>query len=165
MKLFAWIKELFTAIYRWFSRKFVNFRMTDNVYQQICSTIGARPAESGGMLGSSDGGKTIDAYYFDVSSANSSNTYTPDTNALNRIIGEWNQRGIQFCGMIHSHPLGYAGPSLPDYEYADRILTAMKLPRNLIYLPIVQVHDPAKHQITIHFYVRTDRQRKREDAA
>jgi hypothetical protein len=64
--------------------------ITKQVYDQICRTIGRHPAETGGMLGSSDGGNTIDHYYFDRSASTTGNTYSPDTATLNQVITNHN---------------------------------------------------------------------------
>ena len=127
-------------------------RFTPEVLEQIRETIGSRHAETGGMLGTTDGGRTIDHFYFDRSASVSGVTYSPDTDTLNDVIAKWNEQGIKFCGFIHSHPLGSKAPSLGDYIYAKRILSCMELPNDTMMMPIVQVFCPKKRCIAIEYY-------------
>ena len=92
-------------------------KMTRQVYDQICNTIGRRPPESGGILGSSDGGKTIDRFYFDATAKVTGGTYSPDTEVINRVLAHWDIQDILLVGFVHSHPKGYAKPSEGDYRY------------------------------------------------
>lgn len=126
--------------------------MTDVVYEAIRNTIGRCHPESGGMLGSSDGGKTITHYYFDRHAQTSGATYSPDTETLNQVIRQWETEGVLFVGMIHSHPTGYIKPSQGDFLYAERILQAMQLPNDTLYTPIVQVSSELNGDIQIYPY-------------
>ena len=91
-------------------------KMTRQVYDQICNTIGRCPPESGGILGSSDGGKTIDRFYFDATAKVTGGTYSPDTEVINRVLAHWDTQDILLVGFVHSHPKGYAKPSEGDYR-------------------------------------------------
>ena len=99
--------------------------MTRQVFDQIRNTIGRCHPESGGILGSSDGGKTIDHFYFDSTARTTGGTYSPDTAVLNRILKEWNDKGITLEGFVHSHPWGHTAPSTEDIKYAKRIMEAL----------------------------------------
>ena len=99
--------------------------LTRQVWNEIRATIGRHPAETGGILGSGDGGRTIDHFYFDRSAHTTGSTYKPDTAAINRVIREWNDQGVQFIGFIHSHPRGHTVPSSEDIRYAKRIMEAL----------------------------------------
>lgn len=125
---------------------------TTEVYEEICRTIGTRRPESGGILGSSDGGRTIDYYYFDSTASTSGATYQPDTEAINTVIKSWNQMDISFVGVIHSHPWGCNTPSVGDYIYASNIIDAMDLPNDILYTPIVQVDSKLDGNIKIYSY-------------
>lgn len=112
-------------------------KFTPKVSQQIEKTIGTFPAEQGGMLGSSDGGKTIDHFYWDRQADTSKVTYTPNVELINNeILPKWNASGISLVGFVHSHPLGFMRPSGGDIVYAKRLLKALDEDR--LYLPIVQ---------------------------
>lgn len=110
---------------------------TPEVYQQIYQSIGAFPAEQGGMLGSSDGGKTIDHFYWDRQADTSCVTYSPNVGLINKkILPEWNEIDIKLVGFVHSHPRVSISPSCGDAVYAKNLLTALDEER--FYLPIVQ---------------------------
>ena len=125
--------------------------MTKQVLDQIEQSIGRHPAETGGILGSSDGGRTIDHYYFDAAAHRTSSTYTPNIREINRIIADWNSRGILFMGMIHSHPKGCTKPSEGDLEYAKAIISNVDV-NGKLYMPIVQVNTPPDGKIRLHSY-------------
>ena len=127
-------------------------RCSSEVLEQIQETIGSRPAETGGILGTSDDGKTIDHFFFDEKASVSGVTYSPDTDTLNDVIEKWNDEGVMFCGFIHSHPRGCISPSGGDYFYAERILSCMKLPNDTMVMPIVQVICPKRRSIAVGYY-------------
>ena len=127
-------------------------RFSPDVLRQIQETIGSRREESGGILGTTDGGKTIDHFYFDKNASVSSMTYSPNTAALNDVIEAWNKQDVMFCGFIHSHPRGCKTPSFDDYLYAERILSCMELPNDTMIMPIVQVYCPKKRLFSINYY-------------
>ena len=110
---------------------------TDGVFRQIEYTVGSQPAEQGGVLGGSSDG-FVSRFNFDRSAARSGVTYSPDTATLNALMkGRWNPRGIRLRGFVHSHPVGFNGPSEGDRRYASRILSAIPDLDELL-LPIVQ---------------------------
>ena len=75
-------------------------RIVKSIYCAILGTIGMLPAETGGMLGSSDGGMTIDHFYFDESAATTSIEYSPDVKTLrNHVVPEWKARGVEVVGL------------------------------------------------------------------
>lgn len=111
--------------------------LTREVYQQISCSLGAIPSEQGGMLGSSDGGKTIDHFYWDIKADTTCVTYSPNIELINKkILPEWNKKGVRLVGVVHSHPKGSISPSGGDAVYAEKLLTALNEER--FYLPIVQ---------------------------
>lgn len=113
-------------------------KITQEVYREIETTIGALPEEQGGMLGSSDGGNTIDHFYWDTNAATSSVTYSPNTDIINRdILPAWNKNNVRLVGFVHSHPKGFTRPSGGDLIYVQRLLEALDEER--FVMPIVQV--------------------------
>lgn len=108
------------------------------VIEAVYSSIGQLPAETGGILGAAEGTAHIAHYLFEVSSRNSSVTYTPDHQELNRIFSqEWGPQGIRLRGFVHSHPAGMTSPSEGDRVYAGRILENIP-DLSALFLPIVQ---------------------------
>lgn len=126
--------------------------MTRQVYDQICQTIGKYPVETGGALGSSDGGNTIDRFYFDFSAQTTGNTYSPNTKVLNRVIAMWNAKGIELVGFIHSHPEGSITLSREDCQYGKAIMKAMDV-HGRLFMPIVNVNNPPDGKVKIFPYV------------
>jgi molybdopterin/thiamine biosynthesis adenylyltransferase/proteasome lid subunit RPN8/RPN11 len=125
--------------------------ITRQVYDQICRTIGRHPAETGGMLGSGDGGNTIDHYYFDHTAITTDATYSPDSEVLNHILSAWNAKGVELAGFIHSHPRGCTAPSQGDARYVKAIMEALDVHGSL-FMPIVQVSNPPDGKVEIHPY-------------
>jgi proteasome lid subunit RPN8/RPN11 len=112
--------------------------ITREVLKQIEDSVGRKPAETGGPLGGKREGFLVEHFYFDSSSTRSGVTYSPDDIQLNRLFrDEWNPRGINLLGFVHSHPSGIRGPSTGDLVYARRILHAIPDLEYLL-LPIVQ---------------------------
>ena len=132
-----------------------------HILDEIRQTIGSLPAESGGILGSNDGGRTITHYYFDRTATTTSGTYTPDTDAINKVIEGWEKNGIQFVGFIHSHPGHHSAPSSEDHRYGIRIMNAMDM-KGCFFMPIVNVSNPPEGNIEIHPYVINQSRRLRK---
>ena len=124
--------------------------ITARVWNEICGTIGMNHAETGGILGSSDGGHTIDNYYFDCTARTTGGTYTPDIDAVNKKIAEWNKDGIHYVGPIHSHPRGFINPSAEDCRYGVRIMKAIGI--SSLFMPIVNVNNPPDGQVQFYPY-------------
>lgn len=95
-------------------------RITKCVYQKIMDTIGKYPHETGGVLGIKDG--TVCKYFFDKKSIGKDDTYSPDVDSINNIISEWEREGIEYAGMIHSHPDDMKKLSYADVYYANKLM-------------------------------------------
>ena len=124
--------------------------ITDEVYNELCRTLGCRRPEQGGILGSSDG-KKIDHYYHDYSADCTGGTYTMDVGALNKVIHDWNDNGIRLVGLIHSHPNGVIKPSFGDAKQASKIIETMDV-NGEFFTPIVQVSPALNGEIRIYPY-------------
>ena len=98
---------------------------TSKVFHDIMRALGSQEPEQGGVLGSSDGGSTINHFYYDKTASVSSSTYTPDVSRINKLLKSWNINGIRMVGIVHSHPTGYFTPSNGDQIYAARILASL----------------------------------------
>jgi proteasome lid subunit RPN8/RPN11 len=122
--------------------------VTKTVLRETHGTIGSRPAETGGLLGSSDG-KTIDYFHFDEFAQTTDSTYSPDVEALCPVLSDCKERGIEVVGFIHSHPKGIPRPSQGDMDYAAAIMETNSLEQ--LVLPIVQ--SGADGDFAIHGYI------------
>lgn len=107
-------------------------------FNALRSTVGSRPAESGGILGGRRGSFTIEHFVPDESARTTTATYYPDITAVNRLLKEqWNPAGINLLGFVHSHPAGSTRPSGNDWAYLDRILAAIPEMGTML-MPIAQ---------------------------
>lgn len=120
----------------------------DSVLRAIYRTIGARPAETGGMLGGDRSTGAVTKFYFDRSASRSGATYSPDCSTINRLLKErWNPLGIQFMGFVHSHPSGFRRPSFGDETYAKRILDAMPQVKRLMLFIVMSGADGRRYEL------------------
>lgn len=126
--------------------------MSKEAFVRILSSIGSLRPEQGGALGMNESG-VITSFFHDQTASKSSCTYSPNNKLVTQVINTWEEEGISFCGMIHSHPGTYGSPSNGDMIYAERILKAM--PKKLngkMHMPIVTV-DPRSDTMSINWYI------------
>lgn len=62
--------------------------------------------------------------------------YVPDTVFLNQSIKKWFDEGIDFCGIVHSHPVGQESLSSGDLEYI-KMLYKMNPGLGKTFFPLV----------------------------
>jgi proteasome lid subunit RPN8/RPN11 len=85
-------------------------------------TIGALPAERGGVLGGNPITGDVTHFYFDADADASATKYHLNADRINPIIESWNRTGVHLMGIVHSHPWGVAEPSGPDVAFARQLL-------------------------------------------
>ena len=108
--------------------------MLDDVWRQIHQTLGALPAETGGVLGASN--NVICRFYYDYDSTSSSVIYRPNAKKIQAVLKDWQTDGISFCGIIHSHARACDKLSFRDIAFAQAILEFNpSLPR--VLFPVV----------------------------
>ncbi len=113
---------------------------TPSVYESIRKTVGALPAESGGMLCGNRKTGAITFFFFDEQAECSSVTYVPDTVVLNRMLPKLNAMGLDLMGFAHSHPTNFSTPSGGDAEYCRKIFAANPA-LSYFVIPIVEPAD------------------------
>ena len=107
-----------------------------NTRDYILNTVPSAPPETGGILGSVD--NTICECVFDKSrSVHKGCFYTPNVTFLNGIIEKWQQKGITFQGIFHTHFWGVDTLSDGDIAYITTIMQAMPSSIGKLYFPIV----------------------------
>lgn len=90
------------------------------VCESIFFNVPPAPPESGGILGIKNG--VICAFVPDNSKQESERaTYSPNIQFLNKCIEKWTDEGIEFCGIIHSHPSKQTTLSATDMEYIEEM--------------------------------------------
>ena len=110
--------------------------INQHTYDILCSAFSPVPPEAGGILGSSNG--CVCAFVYDPGTPDlTRNCYTPDVKFLNQIIAQWQAQGIQFCGIVHSHPPGQINLSEADLIYIQAIMDCMPEQIQELYFPII----------------------------
>ena len=106
-----------------------------HTYDALSAAFSPVPPEAGGILGSRNG--CICVFVYDPGTPDiSRNCYTPDVDFLNSIIEQWQEEGITFCGIVHSHPPGQQNLSEADLSYIQTILDCMPVRIQELYFPI-----------------------------
>lgn len=92
--------------------------------------------EMGGILGINEQ-RIVTKFHYDSTGITTKIRYTPDVNALNKVIREWADAQIEFIGFVHSHPQSESRLSPGDITYAMRIKESCMIPEILmvIYIP------------------------------
>lgn len=94
------------------------------VYKQIENTIGQLKPECGGIIAMDKDG-IISDFYFDDDAGFGKRSYIPTRSKIQyHIQKNWNSESLQFCGVVHSHPLcNICEPSYIDISMAWKIMT------------------------------------------
>ncbi len=107
-------------------------KILSSIYQELINNCSFK-VELGGILGlTSD---IITHYQFDEPTDISEYYYHPNTENLNTIISKWQNEGIVFTGIFHSHPTGITNLSFDDEKYINNIMHSV--PLSTLYFPIV----------------------------
>ncbi len=106
------------------------------IHNRLLNAFPAVPPEAGAIIGSVDG--IICAFAYDEGASRSDRAiYSPNVDSLNRIIEEWAIRGIEFCGIVHSHPSDQRSLSESDRQYIVHIMQAMPPSVGQLFFPLV----------------------------
>lgn len=98
-------------------------KISSHVCKDIMLTIGAQPAESGGILLGPAGTNDVTDFFFDNGGNCSGSTYSPDCVTLKqKMKDEWVPAGIDMKGFVHSHPGSFDRLSSGDLAYISRLL-------------------------------------------
>lgn len=108
----------------------------EKVFKTIITSFNSFPPETGGILGGRN--RIITEFESDKGIAGENEfCYYPDTVKLNNILAEWNKTGIEFYGIIHSHPNNQYTLSNGDLQYIRTILTHMPKSVPCLYFPLI----------------------------
>ena len=117
-------------------------RILKSVIDTINDSILDMPPETGGILGSHDN-ELIDEVIMD--SPGPTNTrpcsYFPNVDFLNQNIKLWQDNGISFAGIFHTHFAGVKTLSWGDKKYIDAIMKSMPSYIEYLYFPIFVLPD------------------------
>lgn len=123
--------------------------MDSEVYREILYTIGAYPAETGGILLGPIGSDDVTGFYFDNSARCSRATYSPDHVTLSRKLKEeWMPSGSDMKGFVHSHPRSFNRLSSGDMVYIKRLLE-INPDMDMFVAPIILPHEYSMRPLVV----------------
>lgn len=113
-------------------------KMKKCVWEKLNSMISERPPEIGGILGSADG-ITVTEVILDqpLEIPKRACSYSPNTASLNSCIQRWEEAGIRFVGIFHTHFAGVKTLSRGDMRYIFTIMAAMPERISQLYFPVL----------------------------
>lgn len=109
--------------------------ITKSVHDEILRKVKQAPPETGGALGMTEG--VITHFVFDKGVGENPCCYEPDVKRLNSVIKAWQEKGVLFCGIVHSHIPLQNELSDDDEIYIKSILESMKGCCEFLYFPVV----------------------------
>lgn len=140
------------------ARKGVNtheYYIVEEVLDKMRTNVGKFPAETGGMIGSTDDKKKIDLFYFDEDSANSFGTFYYNIEKVSKVNNEWKDNGYRPTGFVHSHPNGMVVPSFHDVATAKLHMDFWK--HDFFTMPIVQSKKNGLFEIYLYVAYQEER--------
>ena len=129
---------------------FYMYYIEHKIYQEIVETIGKSSLEAGGIIGRKD--NIICSFHFDKNGLCSESEYKPNVSEMNKIIKEWYSWGVEFAGIVHSHPNSYNRPSFNDGLYAKRLMDTNPSMERVLFPIVTRTYEI----VTITFYEYTD---------
>lgn len=112
------------------------FAVFDTVIDEIMSTVGSLPPESGGALMGGYSTSTIVRFVYDPAAQVTGASFIPSRQLTEEVQAVENSHGLQFKGVLHSHPGSFDRPSGPDHSsFLDGLVANPELGRYLA--PIV----------------------------
>ena len=111
--------------------------ITDIVREEIWQQIAIHHHERGGALFGPRGYPVITHFEYDAAAETTPASYVPSLSLIGSVARIETERGLQFKGIIHSHPPGYVRPSQGD-ELAVESFFAKNPQFSTMALPIVQ---------------------------
>lgn len=132
----------------------MNLAIKKDILKKLNNQIGNEPPESGGILGY-DKHSIISEIAFDKPTVVTHPcSYYPNVNYLNGIIKEWNDNGIKFAGIFHTHFLDVETLSVGDKIYIRKILSSIPVDIDKLYFPIYTL--PGRKLILYSAYLIED---------
>ena len=125
-------------------------RIKESVCREIIGSLGGGANETGGILGRK--GSLICRFQADKGEESCPCFYRPNVDFLNEVLDIWEEEGIVFCGVVHSHPDGSPLLSPADLRYAQAVVQAMPDISPILF-PLVT---KSEGEIDIAFFDMTD---------
>lgn len=105
------------------------------VFEKINSLDESLGRETGAILGSSTD-MIVDHIRMDSNDNSDRFTYFPNVPYLNGELEKWQDQGVQFVGILHTHYYGIETLSEMDIEYIHLIFDAMPKETICLFFPI-----------------------------
>jgi len=117
------------------------------VIKKIESTIGFFKPECGGIIAKNQN-NIISDFYYDNDAGFGKASYVPSRIPIqNHVRENWNLPNLQFCGIVHSHPLcNKCEPSYIDIKMASKIMAINNM--NEFYLFMVMGREMKLYCVT-----------------
>lgn len=115
--------------------------ITDIVHEEIWQQIAVHRHERGGALFGPRGYPVITHFEYDAAAETTPASYVPSLHLIESVARIETERGLQFKGIVHSHPPGYVRPS-PGDELAVESFFEKNPQFSSMALPIVQTQMP-----------------------
>lgn len=132
-------------------QKTIAVKLSKKIFIEVSSTLAFKGVEEGGILGINND-NIIDFFVKDSPHKGYAYKYVPNYEYLNKVIDKWNKGEIKFCGMLHTHPLGYPKLSYGDVCYSKEIL--LNNPQmHQLYFGITQ-DDLDKFKIIMYLFIK-----------
>jgi proteasome lid subunit RPN8/RPN11 len=131
--------------------------ITDMVYAEIRDRIAAHPPERGGALYGPRHYPFVTHFEFDPDGLTSDVSYVPSTRLIENVPRVERETGLQFKGIVHSHPRGLTRPSGGDEQTVGSFfrlnphIAQMALPI-VQQLPPLQPGEHLDQRVFLHWY-------------
>ena len=113
-------------------------KVDEYILDRMIGRIGGETNESGGLIGSSIDG-VINEFCYDAGIDSNGDEYFPDVEMMQLKLKEWNEHGIQFMGIIHSHK---SNESLSGKDiYMGQKILALNPSMKSILMPVLVLDD------------------------
>lgn len=131
----------------------------DSVMGQIKDLIGNHLPERGGALLGEPGKPIITKFIFDSNAFTTSSMYCPSRKLNKKVKEVEDKEGLEYKGIIHSHPNQYDEPSSQDLvELATGLRLNQHMPYYLVPIvtttknPVLESHELAIAEMKVSFY-------------
>lgn len=111
-------------------------KVSYDIYKTLLETPPIVPPECGGILGGKNG-EVINIAFDKSAKIYNSAVYNPNIDYLNEIIAYWNNQGIDFLGIFHTHMQNNTTLSNDDISNIRKIMMCMPNVIRVLYFPIV----------------------------
>ena len=126
------------------------YAILDLALEQIVDTVGRHPAETGGALLGSYAQSLVTRFVFDPDATVTGASYVPSATLTDVVQEHERAEGLQFKGVVHSHPGALSNPSGPDHHsFGVGLATNRELGRYLAPIVTFATDGPAANRLSL----------------